>query len=128
MKFKDTPETYICQLGKPENRAVLENYKARRVKGGVELANYYKDVISMLINTPAWGVSGVNKMVNELTTKVRATLNKEKKGKTSAYAHAAKLLRDINYFSNEEAEPKYKGRYKLKPILTEAEFKQLLAL
>ena len=117
MKFYQVETTYICQFSKPENRKMLEQYRDRKDKSGKELANYYLDVIRVLQDTPAWNVSGVNKMVNDLTAKVRATLNKEKKGKTSAYAHAAKLLRDVDYFRNTEATVYYNGRYKLAPLL-----------
>jgi hypothetical protein len=117
MKFKHVETTYICQFSKPENKAVLESYRDRKDKSGKELANYYLDIIRILETTPAWGVSGVNKMINELTDKVRATLKKEKRGKTSAYAHANKLLRDVDYFSNNEATAYYNGRYKLAPLL-----------
>ena len=74
MKLNQVETTYICQLNKPENREMLEGYKQRRNKSGRELASLYRDVTGALINTPAWGVSGVNKMVNDLTTKVSATL------------------------------------------------------
>ena len=125
MKFAEVETTYICQFNKTQNRAMLEAYKARKDKSGKELANYYRDVVMALANTPAFGVSGVNKMLNELTEKVRATLNKEKKGKTSAYAHAAKLLRDVDFFGSTEAQASYCGNHKLKPILTEEELQQL---
>lgn len=127
MKFKEVESTYICQLNKPENRKMLEEYKARRDKSGAELARYYSDVVNALKDTPAFGVSGVNKMLNELTEKVRATLNRAKKGKTSAYAHAGKLLAIIDFYGNTEAEARYCGRYKLGHILTDVELDQLLA-
>ena len=98
MKFKDVEQTFVCQFSKPQNKVMLEGYVARRDKSGAELARYYMDIIGALANTPAWGVSGVNKMVNELTAAVRATLANEKKGKTSAYAHANKLLNYIKRF------------------------------
>ena len=125
MKFKDLETTFICQLNKPQNRAILEGYKKRRDKSGEELARYYTDVFNMLIGTPAFGVSGVNKMLNELTERVRATLNKERRGKTTAYAHAGILLNQIDYFSNEEAKAKYCGSYKLAPMLSAEELDQL---
>ena len=128
MKLNETITTYICQLNKPENRAMLEGYKARKNKSGEELACYYKDVIEALKHTPAWGISGVNKMVNELTVAVRATLNKEKKGKTSAYAHASKLLRTIDFYGNEKAISRYNGNYKLKPLLTDSELSELATM
>lgn len=128
MKFNEVENTYICQLNKPENRKMLEEYKARKDKSGAELARYYRDVVNALKGTPAFGVSGVNKMLNELTGKVRATLNRAKKGKTSAYAHAGWLLNQLEYFGNEEARAYYKGRYKLAPLLTDTELQQLTAL
>ena len=128
MKFTEVETTFVCQFSKPHNRAMLEGYKARKDKSGKELANYYVDVVKALSGTPAYGVSGVNKMLNELTTSVRATLNKEKKGKTSAYAHAAKLLRYVDFYGNTEADARYNGRYKLAPLLTEEELQLLMSV
>jgi hypothetical protein len=67
-------------------------------------------------------------MLNELTASVRATLNKEKNGKTSAYAHATKLLRYIDFYGNTEAEARYNGRHKLAPLLTEEELQLLMSV
>jgi len=125
MKFNQVETTFICQFSKPANIAMLEGYKTRRDKSNKELANYYRDIVCALANTPAWGVSGVNKMMNELTAAVRASLTKAKKGKTSAYAHANKLLTYVAHFGNEDAKPCYSGRYKLAPILTTEELLQL---
>ena len=127
MKFREVETTYICQLGKDTNRAMLEAYVDRKDRSVEELARYYIDVVKALSVTPAWGVSGVNKMVNELTASVIATLTKAKKGKTSAYAHAGKLLAVIDFYGNTEAEARYCGRYKLGHILTDVELNQLLA-
>lgn len=127
MKFSQVEATFVCQLGKPHNKAMLEGYSKRKDRSVKELAQYYIDVINALKDTPAWGVSGVNRMVNELTAACRATFAKAKKGKISASAHANKLLRYIEYFEAQEAEPRYNGRYKLAPILTEKELKQLIS-
>lgn len=126
MKFKDLETTYICQLGK--NRKMLEAYKARRDKSGKELANYYADIIDCLVGTPAWNVSGVNKMLNELTSNVRATLNKAKRGKTSAYAHATKMLNMIDYYANKTATAYFNGNYKLQELLTAEELIELCTI
>ena len=123
MKFRDVETTYICQLNK--NRKMLEAYKERRDKSGKELAKYYADVIDCLVGTPAWGVSGVNKMLNELTTSVRATLNKAKSGKTSAYAHATRMLRMIDYYGNKTATAYFAGNYKLQELLSAEELIEL---
>ncbi len=128
MKFCEVETTFICQLGKPEARKMLESYKDRKDKSFEELVHYYHDIINTLRDTPAWGVSGVNKMINELTDSVRATLAHAKKGKTSACAHAAKMLRYIDFYGNTEAEARYCGRYKLKPLITEEELQQLLSV
>lgn len=128
MKLNQVENTYICQLSKPQNKAMLEGYKTRRDKSGAELARYYKDVVSALKDTPAYGVSGVNKMLNELTYKVRATLVGAKRGKTSAYAHAGWLLNQLEFFGNEEAKACYKGHYKLAPLLSDTELQQLTVL
>jgi hypothetical protein len=128
MKLKYIETTYVCQLNKPENKAMLESYRDRKDSSPKELAHYYRDVVNALYNTPAFGVSGVNKMLNELTMSVRATLNKAKKGKTSAYAHANKLLSTIKRFGDTHVSPHYDGNYKLYPLLTESELIELEAL
>ena len=124
MKFIRVEKTFICQFGKAANKKMLKEYKDRRDGSIEELVRYYKDVVRVLRDTPAWGVSGVNKMINELTASVRATLNNEKRGKTSAYAHANRLLWYIKEFGHKEAYPTYNGRYKLNPIITDEEFRQ----
>jgi hypothetical protein len=126
MKFNVIEKTWICQLGKPEIKKQLENYRDRKDKSLEELISYYRFIIETLECTPAWGVSGVNKMVNELTASVIATLTKAKTGKTSAYAHAGRLLATIDRYSNTEAEARYCGRYKLKPVLTKVELLKLM--
>ena len=78
MKFCEVEQTWICQLGKPEARRMLEAYKDLRDGSPEELIRYYNDIINALKSTPAWGVSGVNKMINELTESVRATLTHTK--------------------------------------------------
>lgn len=129
MKFKDVEATFICQLNKPENRTMLEGYIKRRDKSGAELARYYIDVIYALKDTEAWGVSGVNEMLNELTTKVEATRVRAKRGKTSAYAHARWLLNKVDYFLEFEANPygSHK-RHKLNPLLTADQLVELSQL
>lgn len=124
MKFIRVEKTFICQFNKLPNKQMLEAYKERRDSSIEELVRYYKDVVRVLRGTPAWGVSGVNKMLNELTASVRATLNNEKRGKTSAYAHAGKLLWYIKAFGYKEAYPTYRGRYELSPIISDEELRQ----
>ena len=128
MKLKNVETTYICQLSKPQNIQMLNRYIIRRDKSGKELASYYRDLTGALKQTPCWGVSGVNKMINELTDKVRNTLNQTKSGKTSAYAHANSLVNKIKQFGNKDAEVKYVGNYKLQPLLTEEELTELESL
>ncbi len=127
MKFYEVEQTWICQLGKAVNRAMLEAYIDRNDRSPEEFVRYYIDIVKALYNTPAWGVSGVNKMINELTESVRATINHAKKGKSSAPAHAKKLLNHIDFRCNEEAEARYCGNHKLKPLLTVEELQQLLS-
>jgi hypothetical protein len=129
MTYNNTSSTFICQLGKPENRAMLEGYKQRKLKTGVELANYWRDVTGALINTPAWNVSGVNKMLTELATGIRATLTNAKRGKTSAYAHAGKLLNKIDHFGYKEVPLGHTKRtYNSVPVITEEELSALAAM
>ena len=126
MKFYEVETTFVCQLGKTQNRAMLEAYRERKDRSTEEFVRYYVDIINALAKTPAWGVSGVNKMINELTASVRATINHTKKGKSSAPAHASSMLRYIDFYSNTEAEARYCGRYKLQPLLTVEELQQFL--
>lgn len=128
MKLKNVETTYICQLSKPQNIQMLNRYIIRRDKSGKELASYYRDLTDALKPTPCWGVSGVNKMINELTDKVRNTLRQAKSGKTSAYAHANSLVNKIKQFGNEDAVARYVGNYKLQPLLTEEELTELESL
>lgn len=125
--------TYICQLNKQENRKVLEGYRDRRDGSGRELANYYRDLVMMLQGTPAWNVSGVNKMLNELTDQVRATLSHAKRGKTTAYARARALLYKIDSFKDQEAPPQKAGTWYrktdwLQPLVTPEELQALAEL
>jgi hypothetical protein len=128
MKFNEVESTWIKQLGMPENRKVLEEFKARKAKSPEELIRYYRFIIKALEGTPAWGVSGVNKMINELTDAVRATINHAKRGKSSAPAHTNKLLSIIDFYHNEEAVSRYCGNYKLRPLLSIEELQSFLAV
>lgn len=126
MTFKEVQTTWVCQLNKPETRAMLERYRDNKDRSLHNLINYYRDIISALKDTPAWGVSGVNKIVNKLTDHVRATAEKAKAGKTSAYAHAGKLLNDIDHWKDLECESnEFVRTHWLKPIITEEELQQL---
>lgn len=126
MKYIEIEGTFISQLAKDQNRAMLEAYRDRDDKSPEEFSRYYKDIINALKDTPAWGVSGVNKMINQLTDSVRATLTCAKSGKTSAPAHAKLMLRYIDHFGNREVSGGGGTRHKLNPIITEEEFQQLL--
>ena len=127
MKFYEVEQTWICQLGKATNRAMLQGYIDRSDKSLEEFVRFYFDVINALKDTPAWGVSGVNKKINELTDLVRATAIHAKKGKSSAPAQAKKLLNHIDFRCKEEAEVRYCGNHKLKPLFTIEEFQQLIS-
>ena len=122
MTLKELDTTWIGQLSKKTNRKTLENFRDSGDRSPKQLACFYTFLVRALINTPAWGVNGVNKMMNETTTAVRATLNKAKKGKTSAPALARKLISTIDYCGDKIAtNDSYRGRYKLEPILTPEE-------
>lgn len=128
MKFYEVEQTWICQLGKTANKAMLQSYVDRNDRSPEEFVRFYFDVISALKDTPAWGVSGVNRKINELTDLVRATVTHAKKGKSSAPAQANKLLNHINFRCNEEAEARYCGNYELKPLLTIEELQLLMSV
>ena len=126
MTFIQAERTFICQLNKPDNKKFLMDYAARGDGSCAELIRYYKEIISRLSCTPAWGVSGVNKMINELRASVVAKLTNAKKGKTTAWAHAKKMLNYIKQFGHEEAKAYYSGSHKLIPPLTDSELLELL--
>lgn len=126
MKLIETEKTWICQLGKPENKKVLEEFKARRDGSPEESVRYYQFIRDALEGTPAWKVSGVNKMFNELTAGTIAKLTNAKSGKTSAFSHANSLLNSINYHGNDEAKPVRKENFKLGRVLSDLELSQLL--
>lgn len=126
MKFYEAERTWICQLNKPQNRAMLEAYRDRKDRSVEEFIRYYIDIANALRNTPAWGVSGVNEMMNDLTDTVRATINHAKKGKSSAPAHASKLLCRIDFYRNTKAEVRYGSNCKLKPLLSIEELQMFL--
>ena len=127
MNYNELPTTFIYWFDKPENRKILEGFKARKDKSCEEFVRYYLYIINTLKGTPCWGKPGVNKMLNKLTAAVSATLKKEKAGKSSAFAQAYKLLDTVDYHRNKKAVP-HPAACTLKPLLTEAELQQLLAL
>lgn len=128
MTYRDCEGTYVCQLNKPQNRAILEGYATRCIKGPVEFSNMYLDVINMVKHTAAWGKPGTNKMLNKLTNHVTATLHNAKSGKSSAFRQAKDLLKTVDWYINTPAIPKYEPPCKLVPLLTETEINELLAL
>ena len=126
MIFTQAEHTFICQLNKPDNKKFLMDYAARGDGSCTELVRYYKEIISRLSCTSAWGVNGVNKMVNKLRDSVVANLTNAKKGKTTAWAHAKKMLVYIEHFVEQEAKPYYKEKCMLVPPLTDEELLELL--
>lgn len=122
--------TYVCQFNKPENRKRLEEFVKNHDSSGQALAEFYQFVIVTLRPTLAWNVSGVNKLINKLSYHVRATLNHERRGKTTAWAQANQILYTVNSNKDREAptwEPstQYRKTDWLKPLVTPEE---LLAL
>ena len=126
MTFNQVENTFICQLNKLDNKKFLTDFVVRKDSSGTELVRYYKEIIRRLSCTPAWGVSGVNKMVNDLRDSVVAKLTNAKKGKTTAWAHAKKMLAYIEHFGDQEAKPYYKEKCVLVPPLTDEELLELL--
>ena len=126
MKNNEVPQMWICQMNKPDNKAFLKEVAERKDSSCEELVRYYKEIIRRLINTPAWGVNGVNKMVNELRGSVIAKLTNAKKGKTTAWAHAKKLLNRISDYGEQDAAPCYRVKCNLIPPLTDEELLELL--
>lgn len=129
MKFKDIEKTYICQLNKPANRAMLEYYKQQRTKSQALWADFWRDLVAALIDTPAWNVSGVNKMLMEVSEIIRAHLTGAKKNRISVYAFAGQLLHKIDLYKDREA-PKgfFQRTHRCPPVVTEDDLLAPLAL
>jgi len=128
MTYADIEGMYLTQLGKPENYAKLEAYKADNDKSGAKFAQYTLDLFSMVRGTPAWGKPGTNKMLNKVLDHARAIMHKAKTGQTSAHAHAGKLIRSINYHKDMEASVSYWVPVKLLPELSEEELQLLMSV
>lgn len=126
MTFTQAEKTFICQLNKPDNKKFLWEVAAHRDGSNTALVRYYKEIISRLSSTPAWGVNGVNKMVNELRASVVAKLTNAKTGKTTAWAHAKKMLAYIEHFGENVAKLYCKEKHELIPPLTDEELLELL--
>lgn len=126
MKYRHVEQTYICQLGKPAAYRQLKSFARSSDKSIEEYARFYKFVRDTLLHTPAWGVTGVNKLVNKLSSSIRATANHEKTGKSSAPAQAKKLKSMVDYFANLECEAYYNGRCALEDVLSDAELDALV--
>lgn len=119
--------TWIYHFNKPENMERLKQYANNKDKSAENLVGYYKWFISVLKDTPAWGVSGVNDVVNKLTDMVRATLTKAKSGKSSAYAHAGYIISTVEFYKNKLAGSHPGCRWcKLNPVISDAELNQFL--
>ena len=125
MKVKDLETHWICQLSKLDTYKTIECFVNSTIKTYVGLHDYYITIISALCHSPAWGYSSTNRLVNELTDACRAVLNHEVSGKTSAPAHARKLLRIIKHRGEEEITKSYTGNCELKPLLSIAELDKL---
>lgn len=125
MMYIEVDALYLAQLNKPENYAKLEAYRDDKDKSGAKFAQYTLDLFNMLRDTPAWGKPGTNKMLNEVLNHARAIMTKAKRGKTSAYAHAAGLIRSINFHKYQEAFASYSPKVTLLPELSEEELQQL---
>lgn len=125
MVYADIEGMYLTQLGKPNNYARLKAYMEDKDKSGAKFAQYTLDLFDMLRGTAAWGKPGTNKMLNEVLKHARAIMNKAKTGKTSAHAHASKLISSINYHKNKQASVNHWTPVMLLPELSEEELQLL---
>jgi hypothetical protein len=127
MQLKDVESTYICQFCKPGKRDILRGFKNRKDYSVQEFVRLYNFVRDTLEGTPAWGKPGVNELMNEMDTSLRASLTHAKVGKSSAPKYANKILNTISYHGYTDRHPTY-GKCELKPLLTSREINELLAL
>lgn len=125
MMYIEVDALYLAQLNKPENYAKLEAYRDDKDKSGAKFAQYTVDLFNMLRDTPAWEKPGTNEMLNEVLSYARAIMTKAKKGKTSAFAHAGRLIRSIDYHKYQQVYASYTPKVKLLPELSEEELQQL---
>lgn len=122
-KHLDT--TWMYHFNKPENRVVLEEFRANKDYGLAAYIRLVEFVYETLYGTNAWNVSGVNKLLNKLTDSLIAKANKAKNGKSSAPAMARYMLDTIDKKGNEPAVNGYYGpRFTLK--VQKAELRHLL--
>lgn len=103
MTLCELPGTYVHHLNKPENMAVLKATFLDKDKSLEKLAKFVLWLINTLRRTPAWGKPKTNMMINEVVDKTKATINKAKRGTSSAYAIAGNLINKVNYCKALEA-------------------------
>lgn len=125
-QLKDIESTYIHQFCKPGNREILRGFRDRKDYSAQEFVRFYDFMRDTLEGTPAWGKPGVNALVNEVDTSLRATLTRAKKGKSSAPKFANKILNTIAYHGYNDRLPTY-GKCDLQPLLTKKDVEKLLA-
>lgn len=121
------PTTWMHHFGKPENKAKLKAFSLDKVKGLEPLLSFYRWCISVVYDTPAWNVSGVNEKINEITDSIIAHATNAKTGKKSAYRLANDMLNIMDYHYNRPAYNNWKPHVELKPILTDEMIQQLLS-
>lgn len=101
--------TYVGQLIKPENMAMLKTTAKDKDRSIKKLAAFTLWLINTLRPTPAWGKPKTNMMINDVVSKTKATIDlvnsgfKGIKGTTSAYALANVLINKVNWCSTQEA-------------------------
>lgn len=124
MTYAQAVGTYTYELNKPMNRLILKSYADCGDKSPEVFARYVIWLCSTLKGTPAWNKPGTNEMLNDALSKVRATLAKAKRGKSSAYAHAGQLLNKIDFLITQEAHLRYASPCSLQAELTLEELGQ----
>lgn len=103
MTLCELASTYVHHLDKPENMAVLKAVADDKDKSVEKLAKFALWLINTLRPTEAWGKPKTNMMLNELIVGTKASINKAKSGKISAYRFAGMLINKIRYCRTQEA-------------------------
>lgn len=93
----ELPGAYVHHLSKPENMTVLKAIASDKDKSVEKLAKFVLWLINTLRSTPAWGKPKTNMMLIEIINQTKATINKAKRGTSSAYAIAGRLINKVNY-------------------------------
>lgn len=124
-KYKNIEQTYICQFCKPQNFETLKRFAESTDKSPAATIEYYGWVRDVLMNSKAWGISGVNGFFNKLTEQVVGALTHKGRRRTTAGTHARATLATVERFKDKDCVARYAGHYALGPVYSNEELESL---